>query len=246
MAKIAINKLARRHTEKSRFPHFIGTDEELVALVEQNLPLKRESHKKGSFIVPVPVTLDNNVMFYTTITKINQSHLFRTEVVSKHKGDTPRISTTVYSHKPMGASAEIVLYTHELLKEYGKNSTDADYEIMAILVSPDSQSFPQHPYDLLRIYRSNPQAFSEKYSIADIMRSIDYWSQHAYIRDPSKQTALGRIDPDIVELLLSNEKTQAIKHYQNRTGCSFKAAKTYIDSAEKMLIERGYSIGELA
>ena len=73
--------------------------------------------------------------------------------------------------------AKVVLYAaHELLKNGGERSCDADWEIVCVLAS-DTDDEPMHPLAMARNQLEMPGGTPRKYSSEEWANAVWYWSQ---------------------------------------------------------------------
>jgi len=240
---IGINRLVKRQTKESKFSYFDGQDSELIDLVMQNLPLKKNGQWEGSYVVPIanitrnqPPSSDRG-KFFSCVTGAKKQFVFRSVFISCDREDPLRLSHNAYAKKPLGQYAEVVIYSRELLSQLGKQSEKVyDYEIVSIHVSPDSVPSPPHPYALLRKYRNN----SLEISVNEIMESIDYWSKYVYIKDISKLSLIDNVSEEVLCLLLSGKTTEATGIYENERSLPHQIAAEQIIQIEEELLQRGY------
>ena len=146
MASIAVNSFAKRQTAQSHYSHYAGTWEALTALVAGNFDQAKPGYRDGVVLVPVPAE-----GFFTGLVLVTETTELVAKLTTRAPGEEPYIA--VYARnadKAPATSVSIVLYRHDVLAEDDDAETDADWEIIAILASPEPEDLPMDPVTMMR------------------------------------------------------------------------------------------------
>lgn len=169
--KFAINEFVRRQTAGSRFSHFEGTEEELLALIEANFPLAKPGYRDGVELVPVPAE-----GFYSGVVEV-QSPDAELEIrfSARQEGEDPYlhvVSTT--GMKDAAKFVELVMYRHDVLGDDA--STEADWELISINARSSAEEEPLTPVAMARNLLELPGGTKAEYTPEQFAKAIIYWS----------------------------------------------------------------------
>lgn len=179
--KVAVNEFVTRQTPESEFSHFNGSWDELVALVLANFENNRPGYRDGVILVSVPPT-----QFFTPVVELVEGDKLVGEYVARREGETPRINIRVQREegKQEARSVDIVLYSHDTLAENNEQSTDAEWEIIAINAFPTEEvDTPINPMTLMHNHFGSDGGTNTNMSPAEfedaLRKSFKYWSNKA-------------------------------------------------------------------
>jgi hypothetical protein len=173
MTKIAVNEFVKRQVPESRFSHFAGTWDELVALVELHFGEAKPGYKDGILLVPVPPE-----GFFSGVVELSEDTPLRAEFAARRKGEEPYLQVVAVGGDKLPAKmVEVVLYRHDVLGSDA--STDAEYEIVSVNARPTEEPEPQTPVAMARNFLELAGGTKAEYSAEDFARSIIYWSKRA-------------------------------------------------------------------
>lgn len=178
---VAVNPFVRRQTPQSRFGHFEGTEQELVALVRDHLYLARPGDTPGSWLVPVPPG-----RFRSTVRKARPDDVIRGVFAARREGEEPFITPVVTGEKAQALACDIVVFEHATL---GKDAaTDADLEIVSI--NPKAECIdgdePMPPVTMWRNMSGAIGGSAATYSVERFLQSIAYWKDKVMIEPPQE------------------------------------------------------------
>jgi len=138
MRIVGVSQFVGRQTVESRFSHFVGSDLELIQLVEANWANQKKGYRDGVILVPVP---SNN--FFSGIVKLKAGDKLAGEYLARQNGEVPRKSTWVVGGKKMPAKqVDIILYRSDVLAENNERSSDFEWEIISINANPTNEKVP--------------------------------------------------------------------------------------------------------
>lgn len=167
---------------------YSGTLSELEALVQTNF----ENFEPGSGAVDADVRLvhvpTNN--FYTNIVPITEDNVDSVRVKWKPRveGEAPVAKLVIVSDERIPAAVvKIVIYRADVLARDSGRSSDAEWEIVAILSQPKAD-VPMHPTTMTRNALHQLGGTFREYSSRDWAESELFWAQHAYLESPKVAT----------------------------------------------------------
>lgn len=178
---VAVNPFVRRQTPQSRFGHFEGTEQELVALVRDHLHLARPGDTPGSWLVPVPPA-----KFRSTVRKALPGDAIRGVFAARREGEEPFITAVVTGEKAQALACDIVVFEHATL---GRDAaTDAALEIVSI--NPKAECIegdePMQPVTMWRNMASATGGSAAVYPVEKLLQSIAYWKDKVMIEPPQE------------------------------------------------------------
>lgn len=170
-----------RHRKGMGFSYFDGTDGELFNLIRENWD-KREIGDGAESIDDVCLAPVPPEKFVCTTTKITDDTQLQARVTRRQPHEHPFAKVEALNGDPEPCNyAKVVLYAaHELLKNGGERSCEADWEIICIIASPIEKE-PMHPLACARNMLRKPGGTPRSYSARELANSIWYWSQRCSI-----------------------------------------------------------------
>lgn len=151
--KIAFNSFVFRQTPESPYTHYDGSNEELLAKV--NEAFDRHGSLKGYRPGVILVKVDPKD-FYTGFVTLQEGDELVGEYKARREGEQPRQSIQVRrrdAKKVPCDCVEVVLYHHDTLAEDDNAETDAEWEIIAIngfpTKYPTNKAVPMDPMTLM-------------------------------------------------------------------------------------------------
>jgi len=171
-----IKSFNTRHGTQS---HFDGTWEQLEALVSAN----RADFEPGTGSVDNDVILVNVPVegFKSSVVEINDHnrHLVSDTETVRAEGEKPVVMKTIAVDKVPANFVQIVCYRADVLAADDHRTTDAEWEIIAILAQIDKVT-PMHPTTMARNANHDEGGTLRTYSEKEWSDAIAYWDVHAY------------------------------------------------------------------
>jgi len=175
MTKVAINSFVRRQTAASKFSHFEGSFEDLVALVEANLDKGVQGYRPGVLLVPVPAE-----GFKSGVVEVNETTELKATFGARLRGELPYIDVVAVGGEKLAAKfAEVVLYSHAVLAEENEAETEAEFEVISINARATDVPEPMHPVSMARNHMGMVGGTKAEYTAEQFAEAIVYWSQRA-------------------------------------------------------------------
>jgi len=205
---IGMHSVAIRQRKESRFSHFDGSDEELIRLVEQNLPLKEPAPggQDGVFVLPLPPTVEGKARFFTSLVRPTKGMLVKAEYITMNGLGFYR--PAAYGEKKAAKYVEVILYNSELLNKLGY-SPKHDYEIVSINAG-EQKDLPLHPYRMACKMREGTSTFTAE----DFIKAITYWTEHIPVSPDIN--LMECLDSECVEKLKKHDLDGACNLYRQK------------------------------
>lgn len=173
MTTIGINALALRQTQDSKYSHYMGTQEELVSLVEGNFNQAKPGYRDGVVLVPVPAE-----GFFSGVVEVVPDTPLKAEFSARRKGEEPYIQVVAVGGEKLPAKAvEVICYRHDVLGSDA--STGAEWEVVSINARPTDEPEPPTPVAMARNLLELPGGTKATYTAEEFARAIIYWSRRA-------------------------------------------------------------------
>ena len=193
---IGINDFVRRQTPDSKYAHFEGTWEELVNLVENFFTnggpkCVRDGYRSGVVLVKPPP-----FRFLSSVVELKEGDQFISVYKPRREGEKPYIQSIYKGDKVPAKFVEVVLYSHDVLKENNEQSTNLPWEIISINAFPDETESPMPPEtearNILKLVGGTDPKLEDKSKeeliqyINNMAKSIVYWNSHVQITPGEK------------------------------------------------------------
>jgi len=179
---IGWSKFAKhRHQKGMGFSYFDGSDEELKQLICDNWD-KREIGTGANSIDDVCIVPVSPEKFVCTTIKIEDNPAIIAKITRRQPQEHLFIKNEGIGTPEKCKFAKVVLYaSHELLKNGGERSCDADWEIVCIIASP-IENEPMHPLACARNMLRKPGGTPREYTAQELCESIWFWSQRVTLK----------------------------------------------------------------
>jgi hypothetical protein len=159
--------------------HFDGSWNELEALVEKH----QHDFQPGTGSVNNDVILVNVPAqgFFSSVVTIDDTnrHLVRNKEVIRAEGEKPVVMKQIIAEKVPASYVQIVVYRADVLAADNSRTTDAEWEIVAILANVDKVT-PMHPTTMLRNANHDEGGTFREYTDQEWADAYAYWENHAY------------------------------------------------------------------
>ena len=205
---IAWSDFARqRHRKGTSYSYFVGEESELINLIKiywnKRVPGQGEQDLSRKVVVPLLpskelsnfLAEDLSKMFRGSSAKIKKGMKIKASVGQRQEGEDLFIATRLKKswyrkllEKLTGNDGmespqfvSVVLYSREaLLENDGEVSSDAEWEIVAIICS-DVEKEPMRPLTMARNMLQKAGGTKSTYTAEEFAESIYYWSQRVSI-----------------------------------------------------------------
>lgn len=169
----------KRQTADSPLTHWEISNVRVVEMAEAEVKAGRTKAGYRDGVVLVNV---DPAGFLTGVVELEDGDELVGEYKARREGETPRISvyaTAGDKGKQPAKMVEVVLYSHETLREGNENETDAEWEIVSINGHPTPEPAPIDPNTLMHNHfgsdgGSNTNMNAEEFEAA-MKESFEYW-----------------------------------------------------------------------
>ena len=170
--------LAARQTPESRFSHFEGTSEELIALVQETvasdptavLPTERDG------VVKVRV---DPALFKTGMLKLKPNQVLFGMFEARQEGEYPRKVTMAKGEKLDAKYCEIIMYHRDVLLEGEGYEPAAEWEIISVNAAPETSAVPMAPetlmYNHFEMDGGTSLGLTNEQFVTLLRQSVLYW-----------------------------------------------------------------------
>jgi len=191
--KIAVSGFLREAVEKTKGNRkFSGSFEDLEALTSKH----SESWKPGVGSVDGDVRIVElpTEGFFTEIVRITEQNKRLLEVVYNPRREREEAVPTLILRgiePAQAASVGIVIYRADVLAKDDDRSSDAEWEIVAILAdpeTPDGEEVPMHPATMARNAARLKGGTFREYSAEEWLKATLFWQRHARVAPALEQS----------------------------------------------------------
>ncbi len=187
--QISFNHFVRRQTAASRFGHFTGTEEALLALVSAHFEERKLGYHKGGGVVLVPVPAEG---FFSGTVPLKAGMALVAAYEARQDGEEPRMRIGVAvpdgnyeAAKAPAVACDIVLYSSKVLAEDGDNDLppeDGNWEVVSINPRMCVEEEPLNPGALTanHLHESGGTAtgMTDSEFVEALKKSRAYWNRH--------------------------------------------------------------------
>lgn len=184
--EVAVSNFLRRVIEKSGDNRrYIGSFEDLTNLTKTHI----DDFDPGVGSVENDVRLVNVPVdgFFIDLVEITPEIADRVKVKfeARVEGESPVPKLVFESDDLTPASfVKIVIYRADVLAKDDSRSSDAEWEIVAILAQ-STETVPMHPSTMARNALNQPGGTKRTYTSDEWAEATDFWQRHAYITAPA-------------------------------------------------------------
>jgi hypothetical protein len=172
---VSLNDFARRHTAKSHFSHYAGTEAQLLALVSQCMGHAKAGSREGVLAIPLP-----KAGFFSGLIKVSDRMGLAACWTRRAEGEDPYILITAPdAPKSPAAAVEVFLYRRDILGD--RATTLSPYEIVSINARLDMVDEPPHPLAMARNMLRRPGGSPAEYTAEELVKAIRYWGQRVHV-----------------------------------------------------------------
>ena len=186
---VGINKFVKRQTATSRFSYFSGSDDELLARIQQAWQQAKPGYRSGVILIPVEPS-----GFFSGVVKLQEGDALSGTYEARREGEKPRKAVVAEGREKMPArTVDVVLYNSAVLAEDDDNELPADqnnWEVISINASPDRSEMPINPNVLMHNHFGSSGGtktnLSDEQFVSMLRHSFIYWSDKALAKGESK------------------------------------------------------------
>jgi hypothetical protein len=182
MQTVKCGAFVRRQTPESGYSHYIGSFEELAAIVQMEMEMAqydpnviiRPGYRDGVVLMDL-----SPERFRSAIVDLNENTKLTASFAPRRGIEAPFIRLSAKAQKQVAKHACVVLYHKDVLAENNERETDADWEIVCIKARTSEEEEPMDPYTMARNFLHLEGGTKGDFSAEDFAKSIVYWNNHA-------------------------------------------------------------------
>lgn len=173
------------HTGNS---YFDGSFEELSTVVQDHMhDYEPGAGSVNNDVILVNIPADRVKTTVTTIDDTNR-HLVVVEEHVRQDGEKPVVRKVIQGKPENAKYAQVVLYRADTLERDNDRSTDAEWEMVAVLGKIDTVE-PMHPTTMMRNSNHEEGGTYREYTDEEWTAAYEYWDNHAYLVDTIENNA---------------------------------------------------------
>lgn len=160
---------------------FDGSEEELLDLVRRHWRDRRPGDGRMDLeqVVVVPVPADR---FRGATVRVDETTPLSARLVRRQPHEDPYMEILADAPaEPVGHAAVVLYSAATLLENGGARSSDADWEVVCLLASPEATE-PMDPLTMARNMLAKPGGTPCDYTARQFAEAVWYWSARAKIR----------------------------------------------------------------
>jgi len=185
MKKIGINNFVRRQIKGSgkTYSEELSFDEIVKHAEEQFILGKYEKgYREG--VVIVNVTKDLIMKFVCPYIKINDKTQLYANYVKRELGEDPYVQVCALNGQVLKTGkVGLILYSYEVLNENNENSTNCEWELIAIVSIPEGfDHIPMGPVTMMRNQLNLKGGTKGKFSSNEWAQSVRFWQNFAVLK----------------------------------------------------------------
>ena len=172
---LVLSQFVRRQTAESRFSHYDGPIEDVVAITKRGSWIP--SYREGVWAVNVPPE-----GFWTGVVELQPGDELVGCYEARQEGEEPRKTIGVRrsgSAKAAAKAVEIIVYSHDTLAETNENSHESANEIIAINAYPTHEIAPMAVNTIMHNHFESSGGTATGWSAVqfeqEMRRSFNYW-----------------------------------------------------------------------
>lgn len=181
---IAVSEFVTRQTRNSRFSHYEGDWDAVLALVKEHFGAAATGYRDGVVLVPVPPE-----GYRCGVVFLQEGDKFSGTYEARREGEEPRKEVGVIARegqvKLKAKSVNIVLYRHDVLAEDDGRSSNAEWEIISVNASPEEGEMPIHPGTLManhfQLSGGTKTNMSNDEFVEALRKSVHYWKDKSLL-----------------------------------------------------------------
>lgn len=189
MPKVAFSDFVRRQTPESEFSHWECHDEALIRRVLDNFDKAKKGYRDGVLVVPIP-----SKGIYSPVVNLKEGDILTGAYKARRPGEEPRKTLHVkradaVMSKTAAVSCDVILYRHDVLAENNEQSSDAEWEIIAVNAHITDEDVPIQPNTLIanhfELDGGTSTGMSPEEFESALRKSVLFWKDKAMLEPPA-------------------------------------------------------------
>ena len=182
--QVEVNDFVKRQIEGSGKTYSkLMTFDEIAKHAEEQMVMDAFSlgYREGVRVVNADDSIINN--FICPFVLIKQDTILTSKLVKRQKHEEPYIQIRALNGELLKTSkVELILYSHDVLKENNENTTDAQWELISINSIPKGvKKMPMGPVTMMRNQLNLDGGTKAYYSSNEWANSVKFYQQFAIL-----------------------------------------------------------------
>jgi len=182
--QVEVNDFVKRQIEGSGKTYSKSmTFDEIAKHAEEQMAIDVFSlgYREGVRVVDADDSIINN--FICPFVLIKQDTILTSKLVKRQKHEEPYIQIRALNGELLKTSkVELILYSHDVLKEKNENTTDAEWELISINSIPEGvEKMPIGPVTMMRNQLNLDGGTKAYYSSNEWANSVRFYQQYAIL-----------------------------------------------------------------
>mgnify|MGYP001171770782 FL=1 len=182
--QVEVNDFVKRQIEGSGKTYSKSmTFDEIAKHAEEQMAIDVFSlgYREGVRVVDADDSIINN--FICPFVLIKQDTILTSKLVKRQKHEEPYIQIRALNGELLKTSkVELILYSHDVLKEKNENTTDAEWELISINSIPEGvKKMPIGPVTMMRNQLNLDGGTKAYYSSNEWANSVKFYQQYAIL-----------------------------------------------------------------
>jgi len=182
--QVDVNDFVKRQIEGSGKTYSKSmTFDEIAKHAEEQMAIDVFSlgYREGVRVVDADDSIINN--FICPFVLIKQDTILTSKLVKRQKHEEPYIQIRALNGELLKTSkVELILYSHDVLKEKNENTTDAEWELISINSIPEGvEKMPIGPVTMMRNQLNLDGGTKAYYSSNEWANSVKFYQQYAIL-----------------------------------------------------------------
>ena len=182
--QVEVNDFVKRQIEGSGKTYSKSmTFDEIAQHAEEQMAIDVFSlgYREGVRVVDADDSIINN--FICPFVLIKQDTILTSKLVKRQKHEEPYIQIRALNGELLKTSkVELILYSHDVLKEKNENTTNAQWELISINSIPEGvEKMPIGPVTMMRNQLNLDGGTKAYYSSDDWANSVRFYQQYAIL-----------------------------------------------------------------
>ena len=182
--QVEVNDFVKRQIEGSGKTYSKSmTFDEIAKHAEEQMAIDAFSlgYREGVRVVDADDSIINN--FICPFVLIKQDTILTSKLVKRQKHEEPYIQIRALNGELLKTSrVELILYSHDVLKEKNENTTDSEWELISINSIPEGvEKMPIGPVTMMRNQLNLDGGTKAYYSSNEWANSVRFYQQYAIL-----------------------------------------------------------------
>ena len=139
-----------------------------------------EGYRDGVVLIELKGDIVNQ--FICPLTKIDENSILNAKMVKRRDNEEPYIQIRALNGDSLKTDTlDLVLYRRDVLRETNEQTTDADWEVIAVMAKPKDIKMPMGPVTMMRNQLQKSGGTKGEYESEKWAESVEFWQEYAIL-----------------------------------------------------------------